>query len=157
MGRIMKIAVTVLIIGFVASIVAMIMTVSAKRGGDMYRARMKIAFNATALRYEEGEVAATIIADINGETVEIDPDDYASVAYYLRAAALPMYFPRKTDSDNVIKLTFCGEDTAIVRRVNADMATVEFTTAGKTMKMRIKTDNLWDSLVKAIMPKPKAQ
>lgn len=129
----------------VAMVLAVMLVISSHQG-DLYDSRVKIAFNAATLDYVSGDPAHAVMVTYEGDTFELDPDAYRALSFYMRLGATKAFLPCDTDAEK-IEVVICGTDEADVYRISDDEAYVAFRSSGKTMKMKIRGDGLWENLV----------
>lgn len=132
----------------VVSIALAAMLVVSSRQADLYEARVKIAFNAAALGYVSGDPARTVVTTYEGRSRELDPDAYRALSFYMRSGATRAFLPRSKDGA-ALSIVICGADTADIYRISPNEAYVLFCSSGKTMRMAIRGNGLWDDLVRA--------
>jgi hypothetical protein len=134
----------------VLAVILVAMLVVSSHQGDLYDSRLKVAFNAATIGYAPGDPARTIVVKYDGDSLELDPDAYRTLSFYMRLGATKAFFPRATDVEK-ISVAICATDSADIYRISLDEAYVVFCSNGETMRMKIRGDGLWGDLVDAAM------
>ena len=132
----------------VLAVVLVAMLVVSSHQGDLYESHLKVAFNAATLNYIPGDPARAVMVTYDGKTIELDPEAYRVLSFYMRLGATKAFMPRCTSAES-ISVVICETDEAAIYRISDDEAYVVFQSSGKTMKIRIRGDGLWEDLVEA--------
>ncbi len=132
-------------VAVVSAAILVAMLVVSSYQGELYDGRVKIAFNAAVLNYAPGDPKSTVVTTCGGKSVEVDPDEYRALSFYLRLGASKAYWPPMM-SGGSITITICASDELHVYRITDDKAYVVFTSGGNTMKMVIRGDGIWEDL-----------
>lgn len=146
MSRLFKTMVAAAAILLVGSIVGGIMVVCAYTGANKYEAHLKLAFNAASYNYLEGSPEGSVRMTMGGQEYEIDIENYKITSFYLTQGTIGSYVPEFLMGDAAIVGRFCDTDELRVYKKNADEAYAVLETAGRSYKVRIKWDDLWEHL-----------
>lgn len=144
-----KLVLWLVILAFVGVIGGMIYVVSAKYTMNDYDVQVAAVFNAAMLvnateTYTDPEHA--VIAEYEGKSTVIAPENYRIVANYLSVNAAPPLFA-SVDRERALSIRVCGEtDFYVVPDRNGDGATLCMEGKTQTFVMHVRGSELWEKL-----------